>query len=119
MGRRLTPQEKDQLWLIGNKAFEFNSKPSRIYPQGSLFSHIIGQTDDINEGISGIEKSFDRELKNIGKFKSPLHLTLDSNLQFLIRNELINAQSDFKNIGAVHPMYPKLFPPKCFFLLCL
>ncbi|SVD65717.1 uncharacterized protein METZ01_LOCUS418571, partial [marine metagenome] len=23
LGKRLTPQEKDQLWLIGNKAFEF------------------------------------------------------------------------------------------------
>ena len=67
MGRRLTPQEKDQLWLIGNKAFEFNSKPSRIYPQRNLFSHILGQTDDINDGISGIEKSFDKVLKNTKK----------------------------------------------------
>jgi len=69
LGKRLTPQEKDQLWLIGNKAFEFNSRPSRIYPQRNLFSHILGQTDDINDGISGIEKSFDKDLRNNKKIK--------------------------------------------------
>ena len=42
IGKRLTPEEKDQFWLIGNKAFVFDAKPSRIYPQQSLFSHILG-----------------------------------------------------------------------------
>jgi len=100
LGKRLTPQEKDQIWLIGNKAFEFNSKPSRIYPQKNLFSHILGQTDDINNGISGIEKSFDKDLRNNEKIKKPLYLTLDSNLQYLIREELIKSKKDFQNIGS-------------------
>ena len=100
LGKRLTPQEKDQLWLIGNKAFEFNSRPSRIYPQRNLFSHILGQTDDINDGISGIEKSFDKDLRNKKKIKTSLNLTLDSNLQYLIREELIKAQQDFQSIGS-------------------
>ena len=59
IGKRLTPKEKDQFWLIGNKAFVFEPRPSRIYPQKSLFSHILGQTDDANKGISGLEKFFD------------------------------------------------------------
>lgn len=100
LGKRLTPQERDQLWLIGNKAFEFNSKPSRIYPQSNLFSHILGQTNDINEGISGVEKSLNKDLKNKKKIGNPLYLTLDSNLQYLIREELIRAQKDFKSIGS-------------------
>jgi len=100
LGRRLTPKQKDQLWLIGNKAFEFNSKPYRIYPQKNLFSHILGQTDDINNGISGFEKSFDKDLKNNEKIKKPLYLTLDSNLQYLIREELIKSQQDFRSIGS-------------------
>ena len=49
---------------MGNKAFVFDPKSSRIYPQKNLFSHVLGQTDDINEGISGIEKFFDKDLKN-------------------------------------------------------
>ena len=100
LGKRLTPREKDQLWLMGNKAFEFNAKPSRIYPQRNLFSHVLGQTDDINDGISGVEKSFDKDLKNNEKIKNPLHLTLDSNLQYLIREEMIKAQEDFHSIGS-------------------
>ncbi len=58
LDKRLTPQEKDQIWLIGNKAFVFEPKPYRIYPQKNLFSHILGQTDDMNKGISGLEKFF-------------------------------------------------------------
>ena len=98
--KRLTPQEKDQLWLIGNKAFEFKKKTSRIYPQKNLFSHILGQTDDINEGISGIEKFFEKDLKNKKKNKTPLRLTIDSNLQYLIREELIKSALDFNTIGS-------------------
>jgi cell division protein FtsI (penicillin-binding protein 3) len=98
LDKRLTPQEKDELWLIGNKAFIFEPKPSRIYPQKNLFSHILGQTDDLNDGISGVEKFFDQELNN-KKIKEPLILTVDSNLQYLIREELIQAQKDFNNIG--------------------
>ena len=100
IGKRLTPKEKDQLWLMGNKAFVFDPKPYRIYPQKSLFSHILGQTDDVNEGISGIEKFFDEDLNNKEKINIPLSLTLDSNLQHLIRKELIKAEKDFHNIGS-------------------
>ena len=100
IGKRLTPKEKDQFWLMGNKAFVFDPKPSRIYPQKSLFSHILGQTDDVNEGISGIEKFFDEDLNNKEKINLPLSLTLDANLQYLIRKELISAESDFHNIGS-------------------
>ncbi len=100
IGKRLTPKTKEQLWLMGNKAFEFQPKPSRIYPQKSLFSHTLGQTDDINEGISGIEKFLDEELNNKTKINTPIRLTLDSNLQYLIREELINAQSDFNYVGS-------------------
>ena len=100
LGKRLTPKEKDKLWLIGNKAFIFEPKPSRVYPQKNLFSHILGQTDDINDGISGVEKFFDQDLNNLEKIKIPFSLTLDSNLQHLIREELINAKSDFHNTGS-------------------
>jgi len=100
IGKRLTPKTKDQFWLMGNKAFVFDPKPSRIYPQKNLFSHVLGQTDDINKGISGVEKFFENNLNNSEKINQPLTLTLDSNLQHLIREELINSQSNFKNIGS-------------------
>ena len=100
IGKRLTPKDKDEFWLMGNKAFVFDPKPSRIYPQKNLFSHILGQTNDVNEGISGVEKFFDKDLSNKDKLDFDLNLTLDSNLQYLIREELINAKSSFNNIGS-------------------
>ena len=73
-------------------------KLTRIYPQENLFSHIIGQIDDDNNGISGIEKSFD--VQNLKKMNKPLQLTVDTDIQFLIREELIKFQTIFKNIGS-------------------
>ena len=98
--RRLTEEEKTNLWLLGNKAIVFEKKKFRIYPQKNLFSHVLGQIDDNNSGISGIEKFFDQDLKSKVLVNSSLDLTLDSNLQYLIRKELINAQADFNTVGS-------------------
>ena len=98
--RRLTEEEKTNLWLLGNKAIVFEKKKFRIYPQKNLFSHILGQIDDNNFGISGIEKFFDEDLRSKELVNSSLGLTLDSNLQYLIRNELMDSQTDFNTVGS-------------------
>ena len=46
-----------------------------MYTHGNLFSHIIGQVDYDNYGISGLEKYFDKELKNVNLIREPLKLT--------------------------------------------
>ena len=94
--KKIIPEKFDKIKLLGEKSIRLEKKITRIYPDKNLFSHVIGQIDDDNNGISGIEKSFDRKLKD-GRNK--LMLTLDKNLQFIIRNELLNAQKIFKNIG--------------------
>ena len=98
--KRLTEDEYTKLWLMGNKAIKFPKRQYRIYPQKELFSHILGQTDDSNTGISGIEKFFDKDLKSKKFVNSSLVLTLDSNLQYLIREELKKAKSNFNNVGS-------------------
>ena len=98
--KRLTEDEKTKLWLLGNKAIEFEKKQFRIYPQKNLFSHVLGQINDDNTGISGVENFFDKRLKTKELVNYSLRLTLDSNLQFLIREELINSQDDFNPIGS-------------------
>ena len=62
-----------------------------------MFSHVLGQIDNNNNGVSGIEKFFDYELK---KSNDPLKLTVDSDIQFLIREELLKAKEIFKNLGS-------------------
>jgi len=95
--RELKQDQIERLRNLGDKSIEFEEQITRIYPQQNLFSHIIGQIDDDNNGISGIEKFFDYELKKRNK---PLKLTVDTDIQFLIREELIKAQEIFKNIGS-------------------
>ena len=81
---------------MGEKSIRLEQKITRVYPDKNLFSHVIGQIDDDNNGISGIEKSFDEILKD---GRDRLTLTLDKELQFIIRNELLSAQKIFKNVG--------------------
>ena len=82
---------------LGDKSIKPEERVLRIYPQKNLFSHTIGQIDDDNNGISGLEKSFNRILK---KSKNPIMLTVDKDLQFLIRKELIKYQEIFRSKGS-------------------
>ena len=95
--RGLRQDQIERLQNLGDKSIEFEEQITRVYPQQNLFSHIIGQIDDDNDGVSGIEKFFDYELK---KRSEPLELTVDTDIQFLIREELIKAQEIFQNIGS-------------------
>ena len=95
----MTHIEKDKFWALGEKAIKFEPFQARMYTHGNLFSHIIGQVDYDNYGISGVEKYFDRELKNKNLLKQPLKLTLDSNIQYIINKELDNAIKTFKATG--------------------
>ena len=93
--KRLTDEEKNKLWSLGEKGIIIEPFQSRVYPHGQLFSHVLGQIDDDNYGISGVEKYFDKDLRN-NKLSNPLFLTLDTSVQFLIKTELKKAMSDFK-----------------------
>ena len=98
--KRINQTEKEIFWSLGEKGIIFEPFQSRIYTHANLFSHIIGQVDYDNYGISGIEKSFDSELKNKNLLDTPLKLTLDSNIQYVINKELEKSISTFKATGA-------------------
>ena len=95
--KQISQQKLEKIMLLGDKSIRTEEKISRIYPHGELYSHIIGQIDDANNGISGIEKYLDYELRSS---KNPIQLSVDTDLQYLIRNELVNAQEIFRNIGS-------------------
>ena len=96
LDKKATPERFKKIKLLGEKSIRLEPKITRIYPDKNLFSHILGQIDDDNNGISGVEKSFDAKLKDGRK---QLVLTLDRQLQFIVRNELLHAQNIFNNIG--------------------
>ena len=94
--KQLNQKQIEQLRLLGDKSIKFEENITRLYPQENLFSHILGQIDDDNNGISGIEKYFDYALKTR---KESLVLTVDTDIQFLIRQELIKFKEVFKSKG--------------------
>ena len=95
--KKIQPEKLDQILLLGDKSFIQEDSIARVYPNGNLFSHVIGQIDNDNNGISGLEKTFDYELRTS---REPLKVTLDTDLQYLIREELIKSESIFNNIGS-------------------
>ena len=97
--KRLNQIDKERLWSLGEKAIIFEPFQTRVYTHSNLFSHIVGQVDYDNYGISGVEKYFDKDLRNIKLSDSPLELTLDTNIQHLISEELSKAMNTFKASG--------------------
>ena len=95
--KQITAIEKEKLKLLGDKSIVFEDQISRIYPNENLYSHILGQIDDANNGISGFEKKFDFKLKSE---KLPIKLSVDTEVQFLIREELIKFNKIFRSVGS-------------------
>jgi len=95
--KKISKEKLEKILLFGDKSFIQEEKIARIYPNGELFSHVLGQIDDNNNGISGLEKTFDYELTTS---RNPLKLTLDTDLQFLIREELLKSKDIFQNVGS-------------------
>ena len=81
------------------KRIIFEPFQSRIYTHGNLFSHLIGQVDYDNYGVSGIEKYYDARLKDQEAINTPLSLTLDTNIQHLISKELNKSLDTFSATG--------------------
>ena len=97
--KRLDQNDKEKLWSLGEKGIIFEPFQSRIYTHANLYSHVLGQVDYDNYGVSGIEKYFDKELKDKKLLDRPLQLTLDTNIQHIIDNELNKALKVFKAKG--------------------
>ncbi len=95
--KKISEENYEKIMKLGDKSIQSEERLTRIYPQKNLFSHIIGQIDDNNYGISGLEKSLDEDLKNI---KEPIVLTVDKDIQFLIRKELLKFNKIFDTKGS-------------------
>ncbi len=95
--KKISEENYEKIMKLGDKSLVPEERVLRIYPQKNLFSHVLGQIDNDNNGISGLEKSLNDELR---KSKDSIQLTLDKDIQFLIRKELIKYQEIFKSKGS-------------------
>ncbi len=95
--KKISDENYEKIMMLGDKSIKPEEKLTRLYPQKNLFSHIIGQIDDDNNGISGLEKSLDDQLK---KDKDTIKLTVDKDIQYIIREELLKYNKIFDTLGS-------------------
>jgi len=94
--RDMTPQQQFAVNRLGIMGLYFQADERRVYPMGSLTSHIVGFTDVDGKGLAGIERSFDDVLAG---GRHPVQLSIDVRIQQIMREELQRGIDDFTGIG--------------------
>lgn len=97
--RNITPKQQYEVNNLGIPGLEFEKGKKRIYPQGSLFSHVLGYVDTDGNGIAGVEKNFDMMLKEHKNGK--LQLSLDLRVQSIVHDELVKSINQFHAKGGL------------------
>jgi cell division protein FtsI (penicillin-binding protein 3) len=95
--RHLTPRQQYAVNRLGIPALNFQREARRMYPMGSLAAHALGFTDIDNNGLTGIERYFDKELRTR---QDNMALSIDVRVQHVLEHELGVAMKKFSAIGA-------------------
>ena len=98
--KNLTPFEYNKALRLGEPSIELVRNEVRVYPNKNLFSHIIGNVDVDQNGISGIEMFLDKQILDKNKIDKPIVLSVDQNIQFIIRETLKQSINLFDASGA-------------------
>ena len=95
--RHLTPREQYEANQLGIPGLQFQHEERRVYPDGTLTSHVVGYTGIDNSGFAGIERGLGDTLKDR---QGSLQLSLDLRIQYVLREELQRVIDDFTAKGA-------------------
>ncbi len=110
--RKLTPAQQARVYALGLPGLSFTDEPQRVYPQGITAPHILGSVNLDNRGGSGIEKFIDRQIaiegdgtdghyiRDEGDGRRIITLSVDNRMQYLMRQELLQAKKKYHAIGA-------------------
>ncbi|SCZ63983.1 peptidoglycan D,D-transpeptidase FtsI family protein [Epibacterium ulvae] len=87
--KKISPEQKQAVHDIGDPGLMFGPREMRLYPNGSVASHVLGGAGFGKEGVSaaevigvaGIEKQFDEYLRDPANGNAPLELSLDLTVQ--------------------------------------
>jgi cell division protein FtsI (penicillin-binding protein 3) len=97
IARNLPPRQQQAVNDLGIPGFHFRQAERRFYPQGRVAAHVLGQVDIDGRGIAGVERSFERRLKDSAQ---PVRLSIDVRVQVALRDSVNQAMLDFNGIGA-------------------
>ncbi|WP_245613237.1 peptidoglycan D,D-transpeptidase FtsI family protein [Skermanella stibiiresistens] len=94
--RNLSPREHYEVNRLGIPGLYFQREERRVYPNANLTAHVVGFTGIDNNGLMGIEQSFDSRLRSSSE---PVQLSLDVRLQHLVKRELQASVDEFQGLG--------------------
>jgi stage V sporulation protein D (sporulation-specific penicillin-binding protein) len=124
-GRKISHEKANEVRALGIKGVYIAEDSKRHYPFGSYLSHVLGFAGIDNQGLTGLEKSYDEELKgekgsvqfysdakgrrmpDIADDYTPpkdgldLRLTIDTKIQTVIERELDNAEAQYNPDGII------------------
>ena len=94
--RRISPEQQQAVFDIGDPGLLFGPREMRLYPNGQVAAHVLGGAGFGREGVSsaevvgvaGIEKALDAELRDPGRGDVPLALSLDLTVQAAVERVL-------------------------------
>ncbi len=95
--RNISPREHQNIIDLGEINLRIINEKKRIYPYSNTSSHIVGYVDIDGLGMSGIERSAEKKLKN----SEDIYLTLDINIQQAVREELEKTINTYKAISGL------------------
>jgi cell division protein FtsI (penicillin-binding protein 3) len=98
--RNLTPKEQRMVNNLGIPGLYFQPEQKRVYPQQKLLSHVLGYVGLDNNGLAGIERFFDKQLRDTGNNRKPLELSIDLRVQNIVNEALKKGMESSHAIGA-------------------
>ncbi len=124
-GRKISEEKARQLRQMNLKGVYIAEDYKRYYPYGTLLSHVLGFTGIDNQGLSGLELAYDKQLAGsrgsvqfystakgermeemADEYRPPvdgldLKLTIDVRIQMILERELDAAQTQYSPDGLI------------------
>ncbi|NRB36239.1 MAG: penicillin-binding protein 2 [Rhodobacteraceae bacterium] len=106
--RRISPEQMQAVHDIGDPGLRFGPREMRLYPNGSVASHVLGGASFGKEGVNaaevlgvaGVEKHFDAFLRDPAQNGRPLQLSLDLTVQAATEEVLAGGMAVMNAEGA-------------------
>lgn len=106
--KKISPEQMQAVHDIGEPGLLFGPREMRLYPNGRIASHVLGGAtfgkEDVASaevvGIAGVEKAFDRWLRDPANDGAPLSLSLDLTVQAAMEEVLSNGMRVMSAKGA-------------------
>lgn len=95
--RNVTPAQEEKVKNLKIAGLVFEDDRIRVYPQRSIFSHLVGYVDLDRKGLAGIEKQYDKQL---ARQEEKIQIAADIRIQDILNNELENALTEYKASAA-------------------